>query len=80
MPAHGHNTAGSSLLGWLLPALVLLAAAGTYLLLAHRARRRNPAQGWSRWRTTGFLTGTALLGVALPPPVAPIARRAANSG
>ncbi|SFY44207.1 Cytochrome c oxidase assembly factor CtaG [Streptomyces atratus] len=72
MPAHGH-TAGSSLLGWLLPALVLLAAAGTYLLLARRARRRNPAQGWSRWRTTGFLTGTALLGVALLPPVAPFA-------
>ncbi|MBB3081772.1 putative membrane protein [Streptomyces violarus] len=72
MPAHGH-TAGSSLLGWLLPALVLLAAAGTYLLFARRARRRNPAQGWSRWRTTGFLTGTALLGVALLPPVAPIA-------
>ncbi|MGP3638601.1 cytochrome c oxidase assembly protein [Streptomyces sp. 24-1644] len=72
MPAHGH-TAGSSLLGWLLPALVLLAAAGTYLLLARRARRRNPAQGWSRWRTTGFLTGTALLGAALLPPVAPFA-------
>ncbi|WP_328407284.1 cytochrome c oxidase assembly protein [Streptomyces violaceus] len=72
MPAHGH-TAGSSLLGWLLPALVLLTAAGTYLLLARRARRRNPAQGWSQWRTTGFLTGTALLGVALLPPVASFA-------
>ncbi|MGW7439751.1 cytochrome c oxidase assembly protein [Streptomyces sp. NPDC054849] len=72
MPAHGH-TAGSSLLGWLLPALVLPAAAGSYLLLARRARRRNPAQGWSRWRTAGFLTGVALFGAALLPPVAPFA-------
>ncbi|WSB67130.1 cytochrome c oxidase assembly protein [Streptomyces decoyicus] len=72
MPPHEH-TVGSSLLGWLLPALVLLAAAGTYLLLARRARRHNPAQGWSQWRTAGFLTGTALLGVALLPPVAPLA-------
>ncbi|MEV6162441.1 cytochrome c oxidase assembly protein [Streptomyces sp. NPDC052052] len=72
MPLHGH-TAGSSLLEWLLPALVLPAAAGAYLLLAHRARRRNPALGWSPWRTTGFLTGSALLGAALLPPVAPFA-------
>lgn len=68
MPAHGHE-AGSSLPETLLPALVLLAAAGAYLLLARRARHGNPALGWSRWRTTGFLTGTILLGVALLPPV-----------
>ncbi|MEV7128415.1 cytochrome c oxidase assembly protein [Streptomyces sp. NPDC093260] len=72
MPAHGHD-AGSSLLEWLLPALVLLAAAGAYLLLVRRARRRNPVLGWSRWRTTSFLTGSALLGTALLPPVAPFA-------
>lgn len=72
VPAQGHG-AGSSLLEWLAPALVLLAAAGAYLLLARHARRRNPALGWSRWRTAGFLTGTALLGVALLPPVAPFA-------
>ncbi|MEU9247010.1 cytochrome c oxidase assembly protein [Streptomyces sp. NPDC048385] len=72
MPAHRHD-AGSSVLEWLLPALVLLAAAGTYLLLAHRARHRNPALGWSRWRTTGFLSGVLLLGAALVPPMAPFA-------
>lgn len=73
MPAQGHGHTADSLLGWLLPALVLLAVAGVYLLLARRARRRNPAQAWSRWRTTGFLTGTALLGAAVLPPVAPFA-------
>ncbi|GGX97992.1 hypothetical protein GCM10010510_49390 [Streptomyces anandii JCM 4720] len=72
MPAHGH-AASSGVLEWLLPALVLLAAAGTYLLLAHRARHHNPALGWSRWRTAGFLTGVLLLGAALLPPVAPFA-------
>ncbi|WP_431994837.1 cytochrome c oxidase assembly protein [Streptomyces griseoflavus] len=68
-PGHG---AGSSL-QWLLPALVLPAVAGAYLLLVHRARRRNPARGWSRWRTGWFLAGTVLLAVALLPPVAPFA-------
>jgi putative membrane protein len=71
----GHD-AGSSLsntLGWLLPALVLLAAAGTYLLLVRRARHRNPALGWSRWRIGWFLGGIFLLGAALLPPVAPFA-------
>lgn len=71
MPAHGHD-AGSSLPGTL-PAIFLLTAAGAYLLLARRAGLRNPALGWSRWRTTGFLTGTVLLGVALLPPVADFA-------
>ncbi|MEU6972751.1 cytochrome c oxidase assembly protein [Kitasatospora aureofaciens] len=61
------------MLEWLLPALVLLGAAASYLLLAQRARRRNPVRGRSRWRTTSFLTGAALLGVALLPPVAPFA-------
>ncbi|WP_340560494.1 cytochrome c oxidase assembly protein [Streptomyces sp. GSL17-111] len=72
----GHHDAGGGLGGtleWLLPALVLLAAAGAYLLLARRAHHRNPALGWSRWRTAGFLTGVVLLGVALLPPVAPFA-------
>lgn len=72
MPAYGHD-AGSRHLEWLLPALVLLAAAGAYLLLARRARHRNPSLGWSPRRTMGFLTGIALLGVALLPPVAPFA-------
>ncbi|WP_424866707.1 cytochrome c oxidase assembly protein [Streptomyces sp. SAI-229] len=72
MPAHEH-TAGGDVLGWPLPVLVLSAAAGAYLWLARRARHRNPVLGWSRWRTAWFLTGAALLGVALTPPVAPFA-------
>ncbi|MFF9408057.1 cytochrome c oxidase assembly protein [Streptomyces anandii] len=72
MPAHGPD-ASSSVPEWLLPALVLPAAAGAYLLLAHRARHRNPVLGWSRWRTAGFLTGVLLLSAALLPPVAPFA-------
>ena len=50
---------------------VLLAAA--YLYLAARARQRNHAQGWRRSRTGLFLTGCALLGVALLPPVGSLA-------
>ncbi|RSS28093.1 cytochrome c oxidase assembly protein, partial [Streptomyces sp. WAC08241] len=72
MPAHGHGT-GGGLPGWPLPVLLLSAAACSYLLLVRRARRRNPVLGWSRRRTAGFLTGTALLGVALLPPLAPFA-------
>ncbi|MEU3891988.1 cytochrome c oxidase assembly protein [Streptomyces sp. NPDC029041] len=71
---HGHGQAtGGGTPDWLPPALLLLAAAGAYLLLAHRARHRNPALGWSRWRTGWFLGGILLLGVALLPPVAPFA-------
>ncbi|MEU3930847.1 cytochrome c oxidase assembly protein [Streptomyces sp. NPDC029044] len=69
LPEHGHDAPGGAL-DWLPPALVLLAAAGAYLLLVRRARHRNPALGWSRWRTGFFLGGTGLLGVALLPPVA----------
>ncbi|MFF6947709.1 cytochrome c oxidase assembly protein [Streptomyces iakyrus] len=72
LPEHGPDAAGGAP-DWLPPALVLLAAAGAYLLLARRARHRNPALGWSRWRTGFFLGGTVLLGVALLPPVAPLA-------
>ncbi|MZF89906.1 cytochrome c oxidase assembly protein [Streptomyces sp. SID5643] len=72
LPEHGQDATGGALV-WLPPALVLLAAAGAYLLLVRRARRRNPALGWSRWRTGFFLGGTVLLGVALLPPVAPLA-------
>ncbi|MBB6417185.1 cytochrome c oxidase assembly protein [Streptomyces sp. AK010] len=69
---HGHD-AGGATPDWLPPALLLLAAFGAYLLLAHRARRRNPVLGWSRWRTGWFLGGILLLGAALLPPVAPFA-------
>ncbi|MEU1150665.1 cytochrome c oxidase assembly protein [Streptomyces sp. NPDC005863] len=71
---HGHEHAtGDSAFAVALPALVLSAGAVGYLLLARRARRRNPALGWSPWRTAWFLTGILLLGVALLPPVAPFA-------
>ncbi|MFJ6694825.1 cytochrome c oxidase assembly protein [Streptomyces sp. NPDC091272] len=73
LPAHEGHTAGGGAAEVLLPALVLAAVACAYLLLVRRACRRNPALGWSRWRTAGFLTGVALLGVALLPPVAPFA-------
>ncbi|MFF6877406.1 cytochrome c oxidase assembly protein [Streptomyces sp. NPDC012474] len=72
LPEHGHD-AGSGAPDWLPPALVLLAAAVGYLLLVRRAHHRNPALGWSRWRTGFFLGGILLLGVALLPPVAPFA-------
>ncbi|MEU6095011.1 cytochrome c oxidase assembly protein [Streptomyces sp. NPDC047079] len=68
-----HAGAGSGLLETLAPVLALPACAGGYLLLAHRARRRNAARAWSAWRTASFITGLALLAVALLPPVAPLA-------
>lgn len=65
-PVHG---AGDGM--WeLLPAAAAVLPATLYLLLARRAHRRNPAQGWGLWRTSAFLTGCALLAVALLPPVA----------
>jgi putative membrane protein len=54
-------------------ALALLLAAAAYLLLAGRARSRNPVQGWGRWRTASFLAGLVLLAAALLPPVATFA-------
>ncbi|MFJ7336858.1 cytochrome c oxidase assembly protein [Streptomyces sp. NPDC101110] len=71
---HGHgHAAGGGTPDWLPPALLLLAACGVYLLLVRRACHRNPALGWSRWRTGWFLGGILLLGAALLPPVAPFA-------
>ncbi|MCX2970846.1 MULTISPECIES: cytochrome c oxidase assembly protein [Streptomyces] len=70
-PAPGGGAGGA--LEVLLPALALLACAAGYLRLARRARRRNPVRGWHRGRTAAFLTGIALLAVALLPPVAPFA-------
>ncbi|GAA3046351.1 cytochrome c oxidase assembly protein [Streptomyces glomeratus] len=68
-----HPGEGGGLLETLLPALATAACAVGYLLLVHRARRRNPVRAWSPWRTAGFITGLALLAVALLPPVAPLA-------
>ncbi|MEW2614730.1 cytochrome c oxidase assembly protein [Streptomyces sp. NPDC047880] len=72
LPEHGH-AAGGGTPDWLPPALLLFAACGAYLLLVRRACHRNPALGWSRWRTGWFLGGILLLGGALLPPVASFA-------
>ncbi|MFF3631401.1 cytochrome c oxidase assembly protein [Streptomyces sp. NPDC002164] len=68
-----HQHLGNGTLETLLPVLALSAAVGAYLLLAHRARRRNPVLGWSPWRTASLLTGAVLLAAALLPPVAALA-------
>ncbi|OLR93869.1 cytochrome C oxidase assembly protein [Actinokineospora bangkokensis] len=60
--------------GAALPALVLALAAATYLSLVRRSRARNPARGWSPWRTASFGAGLVLLAVAFLPPVATWAR------
>ncbi|MEU1127730.1 cytochrome c oxidase assembly protein [Streptomyces sp. NPDC005899] len=69
--AHSPGAPASGVLpGTVLPAFALLLLAGSYVALSRRARRCNPVQGWSPWRTACFLAGAALLAVALLPPVA----------
>ncbi|MFD5065420.1 MULTISPECIES: cytochrome c oxidase assembly protein [unclassified Streptomyces] len=70
--AHGRGGGGGA---WEvpLPLAAVLLLAGTYLLLTHWAHGRNPIHGWRRWRTVSFLTGCALLGVALFPPLSTFA-------
>ena len=63
-----HQHAEGALDRLLLVALTLAVAAG-YLLLA--ARRRHEPRGWSTWRTGAFLTGSALLVLALLPGLIP---------
>ncbi|WP_078853153.1 cytochrome c oxidase assembly protein [Streptomyces sp. NRRL S-1824] len=72
---HGHGGRGGGGGAWevLLPLAAVLLIAGTYLLLTHWARGRNPKQGWRRWRAVSFLTGCVLLGVALLPPMSTFA-------
>ncbi|MCX4791969.1 cytochrome c oxidase assembly protein [Streptomyces sp. NBC_01221] len=70
---HHHGDGGGGLLGAILTVLVLLAVASSCLLAVRRARRRNRAQGWNAWRSASFLTGLALLAVALLPPLGPAA-------
>ncbi|MEU0786923.1 cytochrome c oxidase assembly protein [Streptomyces sp. NPDC006173] len=53
--------------------LLILAVAGVYLLAVRRAKRRNPAQGWTPGRSVCFLVGLALLALALLPPLGPAA-------
>jgi putative membrane protein len=62
---HGHEGGAG---GLVLLGVVMLAAA-VYLVLALRLRGgRRP---WSKWRTRGFLLGSAMVGVALFPPLVP---------
>ncbi|MGR8008867.1 cytochrome c oxidase assembly protein [Streptomyces hypolithicus] len=68
-----HHPDDGTPVGVLLPAAALAVTGACYLLLAARARRRNPRAGWSWWRTGFFLAGIALLALALLPPVAPYA-------
>ncbi|WP_411081175.1 cytochrome c oxidase assembly protein [Streptomyces sp. cmx-18-6] len=70
---HGGGAGAGGVAEVLLPAAAVALIAGGYLLLARRARARRPALGWGRWRTVSFLTGCAVLAVALLPPVAPFA-------
>ncbi|GHF54982.1 hypothetical protein GCM10010218_40410 [Streptomyces mashuensis] len=69
----GHGTAAPLSPLHLAVLLVLLACAAVHVLGVRRARRRNPVQGWSPWRSASFLAGLVLLGVALLPPLAPAA-------
>jgi putative membrane protein len=71
-PHRMHDVGTGGMLEAPLTAAVLMPAVA-YLCLAARARRRNRAQGWSRRRTGIFLTGCALLALALLPPIAPFA-------
>ncbi|MEU6162203.1 cytochrome c oxidase assembly protein [Streptomyces sp. NPDC047130] len=78
---HHHHDGGSpglpgvpglpDLAGPALTLLVLAAPACGYLLAARRAGRRNPARRWNAWRSASFLTGLALLALALLPPLGP---------
>lgn len=74
-PTHGPGMAGG-ISAAVLPASGVLLIAGTYLFLVHAAARRTPGRNWSwkRWRTGSFVTGCALLAVALLPPLAPFAQ------
>ncbi|MEU6807790.1 cytochrome c oxidase assembly protein [Streptomyces sp. NPDC046831] len=73
MHSPAHTAGGGAAPGTVLIALLLLGAAGGYLLLARRARRRHPEPGRYGRRAACFLTGLALLAVALLPPLAPAA-------
>lgn len=66
-----HEHGSGAVVGALLLALVLLLVGAGYVNLAFRARRRNPARGWSRWRTAAFAVGLVSVAMALLPPVAP---------
>ncbi|EOM76606.1 cytochrome c oxidase assembly protein [Rhodococcus rhodnii] len=63
----GHDASGSQPM--LVPLILLVVVGAGYVMLA--GLRQREARGWSRWRTAGFLTGIALLILALDPLLAP---------
>ncbi|WP_280504901.1 cytochrome c oxidase assembly protein [Nocardia farcinica] len=68
--AHGYHGPGPGLgLATALMLLALAVIAAIYLVFAIR-RAREP-RGWSPWRTASFLTGVALLVVAVTPALSP---------
>jgi putative membrane protein len=73
-PVHEHGGSGSPLEA-VLPLVALALVAAGYLALWRRGRRRNPARGPGRMRAAAFLTGCALLALALSAPVDAFADR-----
>ncbi|MFF9391562.1 cytochrome c oxidase assembly protein [Streptomyces griseoluteus] len=63
-----HHGAGTVLPQAVTVVLAVLALAALHHLAVRRAVRRNPAHDWPTWRTISFVTGLALLAVALVPP------------
>jgi putative membrane protein len=61
-----HAAHGGSVLGWLLPAAVLLPAAAYGRAL--RVRRAG-GRGWPAWRATSGLVGIVVVAIAVSPPV-----------
>jgi putative membrane protein len=72
MPGHTLHAHGGGLWDTMAPMAGVVLLAVVYLLLALPAERsaRRPLD---RWRTAAFLTGCALLALALLPPIAPFA-------
>ncbi|MFD6425646.1 cytochrome c oxidase assembly protein [Streptomyces sp. NPDC060198] len=69
---HAHQAGADAWESWVPLTVAALLACG-YLRLVHRARQRNPARGWTRWRAISFAAGCTLLGAALSPPVSTFA-------
>lgn len=67
--AHGAHPTSALGPGTVVPLLLLAVVATVYLVLA--VRRSCEPRGWSMWRTVSFLTGIALLVLALTPTLSP---------
>ena len=67
--AHDAHTTAALGLDTVLPLLLFAVVAAVYLVLAVR-RGREP-RGWNHWRTASFLTGIALLALAVTPALSP---------